>query len=161
MVMERLQILVSADTRGAQRELEQVGEKAQRELGKAETAAERTSKKLQAIGTTGLIGSAAILGGLGLLAKASDDAEIQVTKLENSIKGSNQTFKNNGQELVDLAESIQQVTAADADAIIGAQSLAVQFGLTEDQVKILTPELRHLMHTETLICSEKHHRPSR
>jgi hypothetical protein len=138
-MLERLQIIVDADTKGAQRELEAVGRKAERELGKAETSIDRTAGKLKSFGTTGLVGSAAILGGFGLLAKAADDADIQVAKLENSIKGSSSTFADNGGELVKLAEDIQQVTAADADAIIGAESLLVQFGLTEDQVKTLTP----------------------
>lgn len=138
-MLEKLQIIVDADTRGAQRELEAVGKKAERELGKAETSIDRTANKLQSFGTTGLIGSAVLLGGFGLLAKAADDADREVLKLENSIKGSNATFSDNGGELVKLAENLQQVTAADADAIIGVESLLVQFGLAEDQVKELTP----------------------
>jgi hypothetical protein len=108
-------------------------------LGKAETATQRTSAQLKSIGSATALGGLAIVGSLGALAKASDDADKQVTKLESSIQGSTNTFKNNGAELTDLAESLQQVTAADADAIIGTQSLLVQFGLTEDQVKTLTP----------------------
>ena len=138
-MLEQLRIIVSADSKGAQKEFEQLGQKAERELGKAERSTEILSGKLQSIGSTVALGGAAILGGFGLLAKAADDADIQVTKLENSIKGSDQTFENNGKNLVDLAESIQQVTAADADAIIEAESLLVQFGLTEDQINVLTP----------------------
>jgi hypothetical protein len=139
MVLEKLQIIIDADSRGALKELEKVGTTAQKELGKAETATQRTSAQLKSIGSATALGGLAIVGSLGALAKASDDADKQVTKLESSIQGSTNTFKNNGAELTDLAESLQQVTAADADAIIGTQSLLVQFGLTEDQVKTLTP----------------------
>jgi hypothetical protein len=139
MVLEKLQIIIDADSRGAQKELEKVGTTAQKELGKAETATQRTSAQLKSIGSATALGGLAIVGSLGALAKASDDADKQVAKLESSIQGSTNTFKNNGAELTDLAESLQQVTAADADAIIGTQSLLVQFGLTEDQVKTLTP----------------------
>lgn len=139
MVLEKLQIIIDADSRGAQKELEKIGTTAQKELGKAETATARAAGQLKSIGTAAALGGAAVIGGLGALALASDDADKQVTKLENSIKGSNATFSNNGKALTDLAEGLQQVTAADADAIIGAQSLLVQFGLTEDQVKTITP----------------------
>lgn len=139
MVLEKLQIIIDADSRGAQKELEKIGTTAQKELGKAENATARAAGQLKSIGTAAALGGAAVIGGLGALALASDDADKQVTKLENSIKGSNATFSNNGKALTDLAEGLQQVTAADADAIIGAQSLLVQFGLTEDQVKTITP----------------------
>lgn len=139
MVLEKLQIIIDADSRGAQKELEKIGTTAQKELGKAETATARAAGQLKSIGTAAALGGAAVIGGLGALALASDDADKQVTKLENSIKGSNATFSNNGKALTDLAEGLQQVTAADADAIIGAQSLLVQMGLTEDQVKTITP----------------------
>ena len=139
MVLEKLQIIIDADSRGAQKELEKVGTTAQRELGKAETATGRAAGQLKSIGSAAALGGAALIGGLGALALASDDADKQVTKLENSIKGSNSTFTNNGKALTDLAEGLQQVTAADADAIVGAESLLVQMGLTEDQVKTITP----------------------
>ena len=80
-----------------------------------------------------------LVGGLFKLAQQSEEAEIQQTKLENSIKNSDQAFKNNGKALTDLATGLQQVTAADGDAIVGAESLLVQFGLTEEQVKTVTP----------------------
>ena len=136
---ERLQILIDGDAQGAIREFKKVGDTAERELDRADIASRNTARNLQAIGTAGIAGSSALLVGLGALAKVSDEADIQTKKLENSIKGSSSTFQDNGGELVKLAENLQQVTAADADAIVGAESLLVQFGLTEDQVKALTP----------------------
>ena len=50
-----------------------------------------------------------------------------------------QTFKENGKALKDLAADIQPKTAADADAIVGAQALMVQFGLTEAQTPLTLP----------------------
>lgn len=139
MVLEKLQIIIDADGKGAQRELEKVGKSAERELGKAETGIAKTGKKLESLGTSAVLGGAVLVGGLAALAMASDDADKQVLKLENSIKNSSNTYSENGKALTDLAADLQQVTAADGDAIVGAESLLVQMGLTEDQVKSLTP----------------------
>ena len=138
-LLERLQILIDADTKGAAREFEQIGQKADKELGRAEDRIGKVSARLQSIGTAAALGGAAVVGGLGLLAKASDDANRQVLKLENSIKNSDQAFRKNGAALQDLAGDLQKVTAADADATVGAQALLVQFGLTESQILQLTP----------------------
>ena len=138
-LLERLQILIDADAKGAQREFQNIGRTADKELGKAEDRIGRTSARLQSMGSAAAIGGGAVLVGLGMLAKSADEADRQVLKLENSIKNSDQAFRNNGQSLQDLAQDLQKVTAADGDAIIGAQSLLVQFGATEAQIGKLTP----------------------
>ena len=138
-LLERLQILIDADAKGAVREFDKAGQAADRLDAKLESGAAKTSARLTAIGTKGVIGGAAVIGGLFKLAQASDEAEKQQLKLENSVRNSDQAFSKNGKALTELATSLQQVTAADADAIVGAQSLLVQFGLTEDQVKKVTP----------------------
>lgn len=138
-LLERLQILIDADAKGAVRELDKAGTAADRLDAKLEKGAAKTSARLTSIGTKAAIGGAAVLGGLYRLAQASDDAEKQQLKLENSIKNSDRAFSNGGKALKDLAQGLQQVTAADGDAIVGAQSLLVQFGLTEKQVKTITP----------------------
>jgi hypothetical protein len=138
-LLERLQILIDADAKGAVREFDKAGQAADRLDAKLEAGAAKTSARLTSIGTKSLIGGAAVIGGLYKLAQASDEAEKQQLKLENSVKNSDQAFSNGGKALTDLATSLQQVTAADGDAIVGAESLLVQFGLTEDQVKKVTP----------------------
>ena len=138
-LLERLQILIDADAKGALREFDKAAAAADRLDAKLEKGAAKTSARLTSIGTKSLIGGAAVIGGLYKLAQASDEAEKQQLKLENSVKNSDQAFSNGGKALTDLATSLQQVTAADGDAIVGAESLLVQFGLTEDQVKKITP----------------------
>ena len=138
-LLERLQILIDADGKGLVREFEKAGKEADKLDAKLKSGAEKTSAKLTSIGTKAALGGVAIIGGLAALAKASDEAEIQQTKLQNSIKNSDQAFRNGGKGLVDLANGLQQVTAADGDAIVGAESLLIQFGLTEGQVKRITP----------------------
>jgi exonuclease VII small subunit len=138
-LLERLEMLITADGKAARREFEQIGKTADKELGKAEDRIGRTANRMQSLGTGVALGGAIVVGGLGLLAKAADDANVQVLKLENSIKNSDQAFRNNGKSLQDLAGDLQKVTAADADAVVGAQSVLVQFGLTESQILRLTP----------------------
>lgn len=138
-LLERLQILIDADAKGAIRELDKAGTAADKLDSKLKNGAEKTSARLTSIGTKAAIGGAAVIGGLYKLAEASDEAEKQQLKLENSIKNSDRAFSNGGKSLTDLAQSLQKVTAADGDAIVGAESLLVQFGLTEDQVKQITP----------------------
>jgi len=138
-LLERLEILIDADGKAARSEFESIGRSAEKELGRAEDRTAKMSARLQTIGTGALVGGAVAVGALGLLAKASDDADKQVLKLENSIKNSDQAFRNKGKALRDVAQDLQKVTAADADAVIGSQSLLVQFGLTERQITQLTP----------------------
>jgi DNA-binding transcriptional MerR regulator len=138
-LLERLQILIDADAKGAVREFGKAGQAADRLDAKLEKGAAKTSAKLTSIGTKAVIGGTIVLGGLFKLAQASEEAEIQQVKLDNSIKNSDNSFKNGGKALRDLADDLQKVTAADGDAIVGAESLLIQFGLTEEQVKNITP----------------------
>lgn len=138
-LLERLQILIDADAKGAVREFDKAGQAADRLDAKLEKGSAKTSAKLTSIGTKAAIGGTIVLGGLFKLAQASEEAEIQQVKLDNSIKNSDNSFKNGGKALRDLADDLQKVTAADGDAIVGAESLLVQFGLTEEQVKNITP----------------------
>jgi len=138
-LLERLQILIDADAKGAIREFDKIGDQADRAAKRTEDRFQKVGKKLTSIGTQGVIGGTVLLGGLAKLATLSDEAEIQTTKLRNSIKGSDQVFKNNGKSITDLADALQQVTAVDGDDLIGAGSVLVGLGLTEDQVKTLLP----------------------
>ena len=138
-LLERLQILIDADAKGAVREFDKAGAAADRLDAKLEKGSAKTSARLQSIGSKTAIGGAIVVGGLFKLAQASEEAELQQLKLENSIKNSDKAFSNGGKALTDLATGLQQVTAADGDAIVGAESLLVQMGLTEEQVKTVTP----------------------
>ena len=138
-LLERLQILIDADAKGAIREFDKIGKEAAKASGKVEGKFAKLSNNLTNIGSGVALGGIAVLGGLGKLAMMSEEAEKQTLKLDNSIKNSTQSFAGNGKALKDLANDLQQVTASDADALVGAESLLVSFGLTEDQIKTLLP----------------------
>jgi len=138
-ITETLRIIIDADSKGAERAFGKVGSEATKELGKAENKVDRLSAKATSYGIAMAAAGAVAAGGFYQLAKSSEEAEAQNRKLDNSIQNSGQSFSDSGDKLRELANALQQKTAADADAIIGAESLLVQFGLTEDQVLSLTP----------------------
>ena len=137
--LERLQMIIDADASGAAREFGKLGNSAEKDLTKATKGLDKVSGKMVSVGSAVALGGLAAVGGFAKLAMMSDEADREVKKLENSIKNSDQAFTNNGKALTEVAAGLQKVTAADADAIVGAQSLLVQMGATEDQTKSLSP----------------------
>jgi hypothetical protein len=137
--MEKLQILITADSGGAIREFKKVGTTADKELGKATGSVDRISSKMMSMGSAAVIGAAAVAVGLASLAKDASDAEQQQLKLTNSIKNSDNAYAGNGKALREQASALMKVTAADDDAIVSAQALLVQFGRTSDETEALTP----------------------
>jgi hypothetical protein len=136
---ELLRLVIDADAKGALAGMEAVGASAEKNLGKTDDKMRRIGAGLTTFGA-GLATAGAVAGvGLFKLAQMSEDAEQQSRKLANSVANSDHVFRSNGDALRDQAQALQQVTAADADAVIGAQSLLVQFGETEAQVQTLTP----------------------
>ncbi len=136
---ELLRLVIDADGKGAITELHKVGAASEKELGKTDDKLKKVGASMSSIGASMAVGGAAVGVGLFAMAKMSEDAELQQKKLTNSIANSNQAFKDNGKALRDLAQDIQHKTGADGDAIVAAQSMLVQFGLTEDAVGRLSP----------------------
>jgi hypothetical protein len=136
---ERLAFLISANADQAVRAFEKTGKSAEKELGKAEDKIGKLGSQLTIFGAGAMAFAGVAAGGLYKMAQASEEAEAQSRKLANSIANNGSYAEGAQRRLEDLAESIMKVTAADDDAIIGAQSLLVQFGLTENQVTTLTP----------------------
>lgn len=136
---ELLRLVIDADGKGAITELHKVGAASEKELGKTDDKLKKVGASMSSIGASMAVGGAAVGVGLFALTKMSEDAELQQKKLTNSIANSNQAFKDNGKALRDLAQDVQHKTGADGDAIVAAQSMLVQFGLTEDAVGRLSP----------------------
>ncbi len=136
---ELLRLVITADAQGAISGLEGVGASATKNLGQAEDRLERVGAKMTTFGAATVAGSAVVVGALYKASQMFEDAEQNQRKFDNSIKNSSQTFRNGGKDLSEYAQSLQQVTTADGDAVVGMQSILVQFGLTEDQIKTLTP----------------------
>ena len=138
-LMEKLQMLITADAGGAIREFKKVGNAADKDLGRATSSADRMSSKMMSLGSGAVVGAIALGAGLASLAKDAADAETQQLKLTNSIKNSDQVYAGNGKALRDQASAIMKVTGADDDAIVSAQALLVQFGRSSEEIQKLTP----------------------
>lgn len=136
---ERLAFLISANADQAIRAFEKTGNAAEKELGRAEDKLSKLGGQLTVFGAGGMAFAGVAARGLFEFAQASEDAEAQSRKLANSIENAGNYADGAEKRLKDLADSIEGVTAADGDAIVGMQSLLVQFGLTENQVRDLTP----------------------
>jgi len=138
-LMEKLQMLITADAGGAIREFKKVGNAADKDLGRATGSAERMSSKMMSMGAGAVVGAIALGAGLAGLAKDAADAETQQLKLTNSIKNSDQVYAGNGKALREQATAIMKVTGADDDAIVAGQALLVQFGRSSEEIQKLTP----------------------
>jgi hypothetical protein len=143
-LLERLQILIDADASGAVREFKKVGTTADRELGKATKSMDRMGSKLTSFGTGAVVGAVGLGVALASFAKDAGVAEAQQLKLTNSIKNSENVFAGNGKALREQASALQALTGADDDAVVGAQALLVQFGLTSKEVMQLSPLVNDL-----------------
>ena len=143
-LLERLQILIDADASGAVREFKKVGTTADRELGKATKSMDRMGSKLTSFGAGAVVGAVGLGVALASFTKDAGVAEAQQLKLTNSIKNSENVFANNGKALREQASALQALTGADDDAVVGAQALLVQFGLTSKEVLQLSPLVNDL-----------------
>jgi hypothetical protein len=136
---EALRLVIDADSSGAVRGIQQVGRTADRELGRSKKTLDQWGNQLTAVGA-GLIGvGSAALFGLGKAAMAAEEAGLSVVKLENTLQNMPQLAGESSDQFIDLAQSIQDVTAADADAIVEAEALLGTFQLTADEIKKITP----------------------
>lgn len=136
---ERLAFLISANADSAIRAFQKTGNAAEKELGRAEDKITKVGASLTKFGAGGMAFAGIAARGLIEFAQASEEAELQSRKLANSIANSSKMSEGAQDRLEDLAKSLQKVTTADGDAVIGAQSLLVQFGLTEEQITAITP----------------------
>lgn len=136
---ETLRLLVEADTRGAVRNVENLGKSADREFSRAKTSADKWGSGLTKVGTGMMTVGAVALAGLGAAAKASEEANLSVVQLENTLANMPQLAGENKQQFLDLADAIQDKTAADGDAIVSGMAMLGTFRVTADQIKGLMP----------------------
>lgn len=139
VITEALRLLVEADTKGAVREVEHLGDVSDRELSRSKTTLDKWGNGLTKAGA-GMIGFGAVaVAGLGHAAMAFEEAHLSEVKLENTLANMPKLAGENKQQFIDLAEAIQSKTAADADAIVEGEALLGTFQLTADQIKGITP----------------------
>jgi hypothetical protein len=136
---EALRLLIDADTRGAVRGIEAVGTATDKSLGKSQKTIDKWSKGLTTAGVGLVAFGAAGLFGLGKAAAASEEANLSVVKLQNSLANNPRLAGENVKSFTDLADAIQSKTAADADAIVEGAALLGTFKLTGDEIRSLLP----------------------
>lgn len=139
LAAERLAMVLDLNAEGFNRELQSTRVKSERELGAIEGGLDRTGKRMQVAGIGALAFGGALAVGLGVAARSYGEAQKQDLKLSNSIENSTKVSKSAKGAFEQQADALHKVTAADDDAIKGAQALLVQMGLTEQQVLRLTP----------------------
>jgi hypothetical protein len=136
---ERLQFILSVDADGGIRSMQRFGASAEKELSKADTRIDKLGSSFVKFGAGAVATAGVAAVGLFKMAKASEEAALMGERLDNTLANQGQLAGANRQAFVDLAEALQRTTAADADAIVGAEALLGQFGLTERQILELTP----------------------
>lgn len=135
----RIAVIISADGQGAIKEIQKVGQAADRDLGKATQSIDKLGNRLT-YGGAAAMGFAALAGGaLYSFAKAADEAHQSEIKLQNSMQNSPALANTNIKVFKDLAQAIQGKTAADGDEVLGSMAVLAQFRLTEQQIKTVTP----------------------
>lgn len=136
---EALRLVIDADTSGAVRGIERVGQVSDRELSRSKENIDKWGHSLTNVGATMIGVGGAALFGLGKAAMASEDAQLSVVKLQNTLANMPALAGENSKQFTDLAASIQDYSAADGDAIVEAEALLGTFNLTADQIKSITP----------------------
>lgn len=109
--VERLAILVTADGGGAIREFGKVGDAADRELGRAETGAERLGGKMTSAGAVMMGASAVMVAGLW-------NAGQGAAALEQSVGGSEAVFKENAGVLLEWAKGADKAAGLSEEAAL-------------------------------------------
>lgn len=136
---ERLAILLSLDSRGAVREVQQFGSTAERELGTAEASSVRLGNRFIATGAV-MVGVAATVGyGLVGMARQFGEAERSELLLDNTLARMPALAGANRDSFLELANAIQEKTAADGDQVVSAMAMLGTFKLTADEIRDATP----------------------
>jgi hypothetical protein len=109
--VERLAILVTADGGGAIREFGRVGQSAERELGRAESRAEKLGGKMTATGAVMMSASAVMVAGMW---NAGQAAAAQ----EQAVGGAEAVFKDHAAGMLDWAESADTAAGLSEEAAL-------------------------------------------
>jgi hypothetical protein len=136
---ETLRLIVAADTGKAVTNINAVGVATDKSLARSQKSIDKWSRGLTTAGA-GMValGGVALLG-LGKAAMASEDANLAVVKLENTLGKMPKLAGENSKSFIDLADAIQGKTAADADQIVEAEAMLGTFQLTGDEIRKITP----------------------
>lgn len=136
---ERLAFLLELDAAGAIRSARQFGDVAEREMGKADRSMSRVGTSMQVAGA-GALAFAGVAGtALAGFARASEEAEAQGRKLDQGLANNASAAALGRQHFVDLADSLQDTTTAEGDAVVGLEGFLATLGRTGGEITQLTP----------------------
>lgn len=136
---DTLAILITGDAKQFVTEVERAGNAAEKNLGKVDKAQGKTADTFIKSGAA-MVGVAGVLAvGLGKSVTAANESQAAHVKLANSVKNSETATAGETARLEEQASALQRTTVATDEQVSAAQAMLVQFGLTEDQVKSLTP----------------------
>lgn len=138
-ITETLRLLVEADTKGAVSNVEKLGKTAEREASKSKTNLDKWGNGLTKAGAGMATFGAVAIAGFGAAAMASEEAHLAEVQLENTLANMPKLAGENKKQFIDLADAIQDKTAADGDAIIAGEAMLGTFSTTADQIKGLMP----------------------
>lgn len=138
-VKETLALIVTADTKGAVREMDRLGSEADKSLKRTDRLTRDWGATLTRVGV-GMVGFATVVGaGLGKAAMAADEAAQAQLRLDNTMANNPKLAGASRQAFEDLAKAMAKKTVVDDDAVISMEAVLGQFGLTQEQILQLTP----------------------
>lgn len=139
LITDRLALLITADADQAIREIGKVGDRAEKDLGKATAGIDRFGATATKVGA-GMVGFSAVVGaGLFGAARASEEANRSNLLLQNTLTNMPKLAGETADAFEDQADALQLVTAADGDAIKAAQAMLGTFNLTGAEIRGVTP----------------------
>lgn len=136
---ERLAFLIDVNGQGAIRGFQQIGDEAERNLGRADDRLDRIGTRATQVGA-GMLAFAGVAGGaLVSFARASEEAQLSEIQLQNTLNNMPKLAGETAGSFTDLAAAIQDKTAADGDQIVSAIAMLGTFNQTGEQIRGVTP----------------------
>ena len=138
---ERLQILVTADAKGAANEFKKIGVTAERELGKTDDRLKKLSSGLTSFGVQAGLAGGIATAGVFSLAQAAGDYEEAASRAGVIFGGASETIEDFGKSAIDTAGLSRRaaVEAANSFGVFGKS-----LGLTGDDLTGFSTELTQL-----------------
>lgn len=141
---DTLELIISADVKGAVKGFEEVGASAERNMTKTASGMERTGASMQKAGGI-MIGVGAIaVAAFGELASEGEKATLSTARLQSSVEHAGEAAGGSIEPFAALAEEMAKKTEFDHLAIQASEAQQLQIGLTKDKVLELTPLIADL-----------------
>lgn len=139
-------VKIIADAGKAKAEFDRAGAAAERMAKKTEDEVEKSRISMDRMGKQAAITGGVMMAAGGAMALAlsrtvqsAQEAEMAQIRLQNTVKGSKALGADAINAFEGQAKSLQRITVASDEAVMGIQSVLGQFGLTKNEVLTLTP----------------------